>query len=1010
MNTSRYSRWLKRTALALMAGVLVGCGGGGGPNASDGQTQPATVFSGIVQPGVRVAEGVDMVALGVTHLPESNALELQGAQGSLASIQPGQVVFLPASETHGLPLGFAGKAITQPDGKIVLQQAEIGDVFERLSIDYDTARDGGQIAGLIAPKSGKMTAAFHQPSARQAGLEGKICANSNFATFIESILCKDGALEGYVELSHPIQVNKKGTKEKAAATLYARLDFSKLNAKILLKHDKEKYKETGGLDSLNIEASGNWSAKTGIKLTDASESEIPSWSELIRSDEKNIWDTNTKVTFGKYFELSGLNGDDKKGLMPLGGLYFTLENLAGTPFIGDLSARSLGQIKKAAIIVWIYVDISGNITLSGETNFAEANGGSFKKGLRIDAVDGKLVTKVTDDTNEVRPTVFAPRIKGKLEASQTVGSVLAFDALIGGIRPATLKATLMALKVGGSMEGEGGYQWAPAPAGLKGNLCVGTSNELYSAIEARVKVTGALDAGWVDVGASFERAYGPIKKSWWSATTGECINNFTLPLSINDKRVDTEAAGKTKVEMNFAQAYNNAALRNQVGRWQVKETSGPAQPKVFDASTEFGGLFTVSLAPGEYTYTMEALHKDLKDSSGNSVVVAKSSPLSVNVSAAATADFTAGLQNKDCKKLQLTSTSVAGAGSSITHYEWTVTPQGVSASTQQGATLSAVNFTLAACGSVVVQLKITDSNGVATVTTRTINTQSLAPTVTSISPSSSTVNTPVALTVVGTSLPLTAVLEATDATCQTPTSRSSTGFGAVCTFASTGNKTLTVRSANGGTVIDSSRSISIGSGAVSTSTLPHTGITANQCYQAGSNTLVSCTSAGAIALSGAGKQDGMYTNINPMSYSKVGLNGEALADSATSWCAVEDNVTGLLWQNHQSTPSTYYTNYGDNRAGDVSKYATDNATLCGLSGWRLPTVDELETLVDASKPYPGPTINTAWFANTPGNLYWSSSPSVGNSYGAWSVGFSGGGVGNYYRNFDVHVRLVRAGQ
>ena len=159
------------------------------------------------------------------------------------------------------------------------------------------------------------------------------------------------------------------------------------------------------------------------------------------------------------------------------------------------------------------------------------------------------------------------------------------------------------------------------------------------------------------------------------------------------------------------------------------------------------------------------------------------------------------------------------------------------------------------------------------------------------------------------------------------------------------------------------------------------------------------------------QQDGHRANINAMSYSKVGFSGEALPDNASSWCAVKDNVTGLLWQNHQVPPATF-TNWGDNRAGDASKYAADNATLCGQSGWRLPTVDELQSIVDYSKPFPGPTINTAWFPNTPSySYYWASSPYVGATPDlAWNVYFGRGNVGPNYRRYSHPVRWVRASQ
>lgn len=188
--------------------------------------------------------------------------------------------------------------------------------------------------------------------------------------------------------------------------------------------------------------------------------------------------------------------------------------------------------------------------------------------------------------------------------------------------------------------------------------------------------------------------------------------------------------------------------------------------------------------------------------------------------------------------------------------------------------------------------------------------------------------------------------------------------------------------------------------------LSHSGITSSQCFQAGSNVLVACSTNAANNLNA--QQDGHRASINPMSYSKLGFNGEVLAGSASSWCAVKDNVTGLLWQNHQGAPTTH-TNFGDNRTGDASKYAADNATLCGLVGWRLPTVDELQSIVDYGEI--SPRINTTWFLNTPGNWYWSSSPSGFSAGEAWGVDFNGGYVDpSLIRTSNYSVRLVLANQ
>lgn len=199
-----------------------------------------------------------------------------------------------------------------------------------------------------------------------------------------------------------------------------------------------------------------------------------------------------------------------------------------------------------------------------------------------------------------------------------------------------------------------------------------------------------------------------------------------------------------------------------------------------------------------------------------------------------------------------------------------------------------------------------------------------------------------------------------------------------------------------------------------TGLLTDTGITASQCYAAGSDTLVSCTSAAAIALNS--QQDGMMgrdVSDPDSSDGKLGFSYSAVASYAKTEC-VKDNLTGLTWEGKPSSGlrahTNTYTNYGDRRTRDASAYAAAvNATaLCGYTDWRLPTADELLSLVDYGVAYPGPTVDISWFPNTVGGFYWSSSPYVGFANLARYVNFSGGDVNSYgYRFYGINVRLVR---
>jgi hypothetical protein len=114
-------------------------------------------------------------------------------------------------------------------------------------------------------------------------------------------------------------------------------------------------------------------------------------------------------------------------------------------------------------------------------------------------------------------------------------------------------------------------------------------------------------------------------------------------------------------------------------------------------------------------------------------------------------------------------------------------------------------------------------------------------------------------------------------------------------------------------------------------------------------------------------QDGNYT-CNPHSYT-----------SLAGGIMVQDNVTGLIWENKtddggiHDKDNTY--NWQD--AQDVFIATLNSQNFGGYSDWRLPTVKELSFLVDRDRD--DPSINTTYFPNTVASGYWSSTTSPKSS-------------------------------
>ncbi len=128
----------------------------------------------------------------------------------------------------------------------------------------------------------------------------------------------------------------------------------------------------------------------------------------------------------------------------------------------------------------------------------------------------------------------------------------------------------------------------------------------------------------------------------------------------------------------------------------------------------------------------------------------------------------------------------------------------------------------------------------------------------------------------------------------------------------------------------------------------------------------------------------------------VAQRSEAQAQRYTSQGGtVYDSLTKLTWQ--KEVPEASY----------AWKEAGDFCTALDLdgTGWRLPSVSELQTLVDETKSNPAIDLNT--FPGTPSEYFWTSSVLPRFTSYVWTVYF-GFGLSTFFDvNQSRHVRCVR---
>lgn len=191
----------------------------------------------------------------------------------------------------------------------------------------------------------------------------------------------------------------------------------------------------------------------------------------------------------------------------------------------------------------------------------------------------------------------------------------------------------------------------------------------------------------------------------------------------------------------------------------------------------------------------------------------------------------------------------------------------------------------------------------------------------------------------------------------------------------------------------------------------------------------------------------------PKRFTKISNNGKALPDEAklgngeNDWACTRDNKTSLIWEiktddeglrdkdwgytwyNSDLISNGGFSGYGNDEG--LSKNCVNKSNcntedyvrgvdalgLCGSHNWRLPSLDELLSLVYCSEGKNAdfycapnslkPTIDPDYFPNSRFSIFWSSTSAPDDPNYSWGVFFTNGSKTRATKDIPAKVRLVR---
>lgn len=125
---------------------------------------------------------------------------------------------------------------------------------------------------------------------------------------------------------------------------------------------------------------------------------------------------------------------------------------------------------------------------------------------------------------------------------------------------------------------------------------------------------------------------------------------------------------------------------------------------------------------------------------------------------------------------------------------------------------------------------------------------------------------------------------------------------------------------------------------------------------------------------------------------------------------VLDAITGLQWQSYYDTGSAdYIANFSATGTWDSANVYCSTLNLAGFTGWRVPSITELHSILDFSRNPTVSGVDPAYFKvqKGAGYYYWSSTAYAPVPTSAYRIRFDYYDISNIDKTTYHYIRCVR---